>query len=67
MPLESDLVTDDAWVGLGPLDVGFGLAMGYRQNSWPRSAREDSCWRLRASRNARGRVNCTGSSSLWNE
>lgn len=43
---------------------GFGFAMGYRQNSWPSNASDDSCCLFFASRIARGNVSCTGSSSL---
>lgn len=47
------------------LSGGFGFAIGYLQNSWPRSANEDSCCLFLASRIALGSVNWTGNSSLF--
>lgn len=41
-----------------------GFAIGYRQNSCPRRANDESCWRFFASSIVRGRVSCTGNSSL---
>lgn len=46
------------------LSGGFGFAIGYLQNSWPRRAREESCCLFLASRIALGSVNWTGNSSL---
>lgn len=62
MPLDS--VFDEASIGLvvvvveaGVVAAARGLAIGYRQNSWPNNASDDSCWRFCASRNARGSDN----------
>ena len=43
---------------------GFGLAIGYLQNSCPNNANEDNCCLFLASLIALGKFNCTGNSSL---
>lgn len=63
VPMPLDSVFRLVCVGL-VFNDSFGLAIGYRQNSWPSNASDESCCRFWASRKALGRDSCTGSSSL---
>lgn len=63
LPLPKEQRLPDGLV-LAECVSGRGLAMGYRQNSCPSNANDDSWCRFFASVIVLGRVSCTGSSSL---